>query len=80
MMIRVSTFTFAAALAAMSLAVPASAKPAHANVHAKVTVHHADRPLYDVAPQGAVGRAVNSDDPSLTGGGSTGYNQMIYNW
>ena len=75
-MIRVSTFSFAAALAAMSLAVPASAKPAHANV----TVPRADRPLYDVAPQGAVGRAVNSDDPSLTGGGSTGYNQMIYNW
>ncbi len=75
-MVRVSTFTFTAALAAMSLAVPASAKPAHA----KITVHRADRPLYDVAPQGAVGRAVNSDDPSLTGGGSTGYNQMIYNW
>jgi hypothetical protein len=73
-MIRVSTFTFAAAIAAMSLAMPASAKPAHA----KAMTHPTDQPLYDVIPQQQ--RSVNSDDPSLTGGGSAGYNAMIYNW
>lgn len=44
---------------------------------AKASVRHA-RPLYNMAPGGA---AVNGrDDPAFTGGGSLGYNQMIYNW
>jgi hypothetical protein len=70
-MIRVSVFALVAAIAAVSLAVPASA-----------AARHSGRPLYDVVPQGqaVVNGTVNSDDPSLTGGGSTGYNQMIYNW
>jgi hypothetical protein len=73
-MIRVSVFALVAAIAAVSLAVPASAESSHIATAA----HHSGRPLYDVVPQGQA--AVNSDDPSLTGGGSTGYNQMIYNW
>jgi len=40
-------------------------------------VRHA-RPLYNMAPGSAL---VNGrDDPAFTGGGSLGYNQMIYNW
>ena len=36
------------------------------------------RPLYNMAPGSA---PVNGrDDPAFTGGGSLGYNQMIYNW
>jgi hypothetical protein len=77
-MIRVSVFALLAAIAAVSLAVPASAESSHIAAAA----HHSGRPLYDVVPHGqaVVNGAVNSDDPSLTGGGSTGYNQMIYNW
>ncbi len=74
-MIPVSVFALTAAIAAVSLVVPAAAK----SNHVPAAVHHSG-PLYDVVPQGVVGGAVNSDDPSLTGGGSTGYNQMIYNW
>lgn len=44
---------------------------------AKTSVRHA-RPLYNMAPGSAL---VNGrDDPAFTGGGSLGYNQMIYNW
>ena len=86
-MIRVAKFAGAAAIAAISLTVPATAA-----VHGRVVAHHIyrppmdrsrmgrspmGRPLYDVVPQGYAPR--NSDDPALTGGGSLGYNQMIYN-
>ncbi|HUC51294.1 MAG TPA: hypothetical protein VMA30_18085 [Xanthobacteraceae bacterium] len=64
----------AAAFLAVGLAVPAAAA-AH---HAKASAHNVSHPLYDMAPQGRA--PVNSDDPSLTGGGSLGYNQNIYNW
>jgi hypothetical protein len=76
-MIRVSVFALTAAIAAASLVVPASAKSSQFPGAA----HHSGPP-YDVIPQGAgaIRRAINSDDPSLTGGGSAGYNQMIYNW
>jgi hypothetical protein len=77
-MIRVTKFAsisvLIAAAAAVGLAAPASAQGSHA----KLVAHHTNRPLYDVVRQGSA--SVNSDDPSLTGGGSTGYNQMIYNW
>ncbi len=63
-----------AAAMATALVAPAFAQGSHA----KLVAHHTNRPLYDVAPLG--GGPVNSDDPSLTGGGSAGYNQMIYNW
>jgi hypothetical protein len=59
---------------AMGLVAPASAQGSRA----KLVAHHTNRPLYDVAPQRSA--PVNSDDPSLTGGGSPGYNQNIYNW
>jgi hypothetical protein len=79
-MIRVATFASISVLAAAmaGLAAPAWAQGSHG----KLVAHHVSRPLYDMAPQGrgAVGAAVNSDDPSLTGGGSAGYNQNIYNW
>lgn len=68
--------TLAVAVWAIGLATPAAAASRHAYSRDKVPVHHA-RALYDAAPQG---HAVNSDDPSLTGGGSLGYNQNIYNW
>ncbi len=78
MMIRVvkiaSISVLVAAVMAAALVAPAFAQGGHA----KLVAHHTNRPLYDAAPLGR-GR-VNSDDPSLTGGGSTGYNQMIYNW
>lgn len=69
--------TLAIAVWAIGLAAPAAAASRHAYSRDKVPVHHA-RAFYDVAPQGQ--HAVNSDDPSLTGGGSLGYNQNIYNW
>jgi hypothetical protein len=59
---------------AMGLVAPASAQGSRA----RLVAHHTNRLLYDVVSPRSV--PVNSDDPSLTGGGSTGYNQMIYNW
>jgi hypothetical protein len=79
-MIRVAKIAGAAAIAAISLAVPASAEPAHG----RVATHHVyrpsyDRPLYNVVPQGYAPGYGNPDDPANTGGGSLGYNLMIYN-
>ena len=77
-MIRVAKYASIAVLVvaatAIGLVAPASAQGSRA----KLVVHHTNRPLYDVAPQRSA--PVNSDDPSLTGGGSLGYNQNIYNW
>ena len=53
---------------------PAATAPAH---KAKAPAQHA-RPLYNMAPGSAP--ANGRDDPAFTGGGSLGYNQMIYNW
>jgi hypothetical protein len=83
-MIRVTKFAStvlpiaAVAALAIGLAAPAAAATRHSLHYAKTPVHHAAHSLYDVAPQGR--GPVNSDDPSLTGGGSLGYNQNIYNW
>jgi hypothetical protein len=63
---------------AIGLAAPAAAASRHSVHPAKMPVHRAAHSLYDVVPQGKA--AVSSDDPSLTGGGSLGYNQNIYNW
>jgi hypothetical protein len=63
---------------AAALAVGIATPSAAATHHAKAPASHAGRPLYNVAPQGRA--PVNSDDPALTGGGSIGYNQNIYNW
>jgi hypothetical protein len=79
-MIRVTKFAStmlpiaAAAALIIGVATPAAAATHHANGPA----HYIGRPLYNVAPQSRA--PVNSDDPSLTGGGSIGYNQNIYNW
>jgi hypothetical protein len=79
-MIRVAKF---ASISVLVAAMAGLAAPAWAQGRqAKLVAHHTNRPLYDVVPQGrsTAGAAVNSDDPSLTGGGSVGYNQNIYNW
>lgn len=84
-MIRVAKFAsksapfaaLAVAAWAIGLAAPAAAASRHTSVRDKMQVQPA-RGLYDAAPQ--TQHAVNSDDPSLTGGGSLGYNQNIYNW
>ena len=67
-----------AAVAGVALAIGAATPAAAATHYAKATASHARGGLYDVAPQSRA--PVNSDDPSLTGGGSIGYNQNIYNW
>jgi hypothetical protein len=77
MMIRVAKIASISALVAAALAAALAAPASAQGNHAKLVAHHTNRPLYDVAPRGG---PVNSDDPSLTGGGSAGYNQMIYNW
>lgn len=77
-MIRVAKFVSISVLVATALATGLVAPASAQGSHAKLAAHHTNRPLYDVAPQRSA--PVNSDDPSLTGGGSTGYNQMIYNW
>ncbi|MGA7431295.1 MAG: hypothetical protein WBQ24_16485 [Xanthobacteraceae bacterium] len=70
----ISVLVVAAMAMSMGLVAPASAQGSRA----RLVAHHTNRLLYDVVSQRSV--PVNSDDPSLTGGGSTGYNQMIYNW
>jgi hypothetical protein len=67
-----------AAVAAMILIVGMAAPAAAASHHGKASPQKVSHSFYDVAPQGRA--PVNSDDPSLTGGGSLGYNQNIYNW
>jgi hypothetical protein len=79
-MIRISksASTLAATVILATATIVAAAAPASAiATRGKASVHQT-RPLYDMAPQGR--SFVNSDDPSLTGGGSLGYNQNIYNW
>jgi len=81
-MIRVAKFVSrtvpVTALAVTALVIGLAAPAAAASRHGRAPVHHAANPIYDVAPQGQ--HAVDSDDPSLTGGGSLGYNKNIYNW
>ena len=81
-MIRVTKFASTvlpiAAVAGMALTISLAGPAAAATHHVKAAAHNVGRPLYNVAPQGRA--PVNSDDPSLTGGGSLGYNQNIYNW
>ena len=80
-MVRVTKFATVlpiAAVAGLALAIGLTVPAAAASHHAKAPAPQAGRALYDVAPQGR--GTVNSDDPSLTGGGSVGYNQNIYNW
>ncbi len=68
-----------AALAGLALSIGVVAPASAAAHHVKASAHSVGRPaLYDIAPQRRT--PGNSDDPSLTGGGSIGYNQNIYNW
>jgi hypothetical protein len=73
-----STVLPIAAAVTAALAIGMATPAAAATHHAKGPAHYAGRPLYNVAPQSRA--PVNSDDPALTGGGSIGYNQNIYNW
>lgn len=81
-MIRISIF----ALVVMTAAAAAFAAPAAAQSRTPVSAHNARvaahqqsaRRLYNMVPQQSA--PAFSDDPSSTGGGSVGYNQMIYNW
>jgi hypothetical protein len=76
-MTSVSKLAFLAAFAAASIASPAFAR-SDTNSHSrKIPAHHSGR-LFDIAPQNAPRHS--SDTPSATGGGSIGYNQMLYNW
>jgi hypothetical protein len=86
-MIKVSAFALAVTFAvagvassALAQASPSSnAKAATASHHqARVSGRETGRGLYNMVPGGVPAR--NGDDPSATGGGSIGYNQMLYNW
>jgi hypothetical protein len=83
------TVATAVLVAAIAATMTAIASPSFAETNAgspavtatshkvKASVQHA-RPLYNMAPGSA---PVNGrDDPAFTGGGSLGYNQMIYSW
>jgi hypothetical protein len=59
----------------LSTALTASGATKH---HDVTHVHH--RVLYNIVPDYNPQTHLNSDDPALTGGGSLGYNQNIYNW
>jgi hypothetical protein len=73
----VATVALLAAVAAVGLMTTPSFAQAAASHKARGSAQHA-RPLYNMVPGGA---PVNGrDDPAFTGGGSLGYNQMIYNW
>ena len=76
-MIRVAKFasTMLPIAAAVALTIGVATPAAAATHHANGPTHYIGRPLYNVAPQSRA--PVNSDDPSLTGGGSIGYNQML---
>ena len=73
-----STVLPMAAVTGMALSIGLAAPALAAAHHAKASARNVSRPFYDVAPRSRA--PVNSDDPSLTGGGSLGYNQNIYNW
>jgi hypothetical protein len=69
--------TLALSFAAAGLASPAAAQSNTAWPDGKAA-HYSNGALYDMVPPSAPNGF--SDDPSRTGGGSIGYNQMIYNW
>jgi hypothetical protein len=87
-MIRISALAFSVALVAQGTAssavaqtilAPQSASPPSVASHKANAIRHGARPLYNMAPGNYPARG-GSDDPAVTGGGSIGYNQMIYNW
>jgi hypothetical protein len=87
-MIRISALAFSVALVAQGAAssavaqttlAPQSALPPSVASHKARVIRHGARPLYNMVPANLPARG-GSDDPAATGGGSIGYNQMIYNW
>jgi hypothetical protein len=83
-MFRVSALVLAVAIAAAGTATSASAQTGGSSTSVAAPSHKAkaprpnDRPLYNMVPGTAWSRS--GDDPTSTGGGSIGYNQMLYNW
>jgi hypothetical protein len=84
-MTKFATLALVVAIAAAGMAGSAMAQTggtspsvAPAPHKAKASAQQRARPLYNMAPGSA---PVNGrDDPVFTGGGSLGYNRMIYNW
>jgi len=80
-MTSVAKLALLAALAA-GIASPALARSDAHSSSAKVRAHdiraYDSGRLFDMAAPSAPKHA--ADTPSATGGGSTGYNQMLYNW
>jgi hypothetical protein len=84
-MTSVAKLALLAAFAAAGASAPAFAQSATKSPAVAATAshrpngsaHHNGR-LFDSAPQNAPAR--DADAPSATGGGSIGYNQMLYNW
>ena len=74
-MSRLSLFALVTVVAAAGIVAPTLAQSHAASSRAKAAARYPG--LYDVAPRHA---PRNSDDPAATGGGSIGYNQMIYAW
>jgi hypothetical protein len=81
-MIRVSALALAIAVAAAGTVSPASAQTSTASPsvasHKTKASGQSARPLYNMAPGN--GPVLGRDSPAGTGGGSIGYNQMLYNW
>jgi hypothetical protein len=84
-MIRISTLALAIAIvapiapAAMAQTGGSPAVAAHkAKMPNKEPKFESRRPLYNMAPGNAP--VLGRDDPAGTGGGSIGYNKMLYNW
>ncbi|HEX4411825.1 MAG TPA: hypothetical protein VH206_23880 [Xanthobacteraceae bacterium] len=78
-MIKITTLALATAFAAAAMAPSAMAQSASPKIAHKARAPHYEsgRPLYNMAP--GTSSPLGRDTPAGTGGGSTGYNQMLYN-
>jgi hypothetical protein len=76
-MIRIAMLALAATGAVAVTAPAAMARTSSAAHKAKAPRYENSRPLYNMAPGDAP--ALGRDTPAGTGGGSTGYNKMLYN-
>jgi len=74
-MTRFLAFVLVVLFTAVGVVSPTLAQSNMASSPAKKAARHSG--LYDVVPQYPL---LNANDPAATGGGSIGYNQMIYNW
>jgi hypothetical protein len=84
-MIRISSLALAAGLAAAAIASPAFAQSyaaapattttAAASHHAKVAARQSGLNAFAMVPHQS---SADPNDPALTGGGSAGYNRMLY--